>query len=473
MVRSQSARQPLRSLRRENYTFVTLVLLLCAAFLFGGSSRDDVLSLVLLRPIGVAALAIGLIGLSRDDFARYPALLFGMIAMLALVLVHLMPLPPAIWAALPGRDLAVEAGRAGGSAQPWRPIALVPWRAVNAFFALLIPAATLVLAVQLPPERRSQLALVVLALLALSILVAVAQVASGYASFLYIYPVNSVGVPIGLFANRNHFAVLIAALLPLVAVAARDGTNGQSRRLAALRLWIAAVGGIMGLLILLMTGSRSGLVLAVFSLALLPFVISVDIPRNRRKRKSNRRGLTIALAVAMLLSVVALAVMFGRSEAINRLLGTASDDELRWHIWGPIANLAWQYFPVGSGIGSFVEVYQASEPTDLLSYSYVNHAHQDVLEWLLETGLVGGVILLAALVGWCRRAIKLFSRSGRDEPGIELARSGAIAMFVLGLASLSDYPLRAPAIACVFVICAMWMSKASSEGMSTARRSET
>ena len=470
MTRSQTASRTLGFSLRDDYPFLALVMLLCAAFLFGGSSRDDAITLIFLRPIAVIALAIGLFGLSRDHFARYPTLLIGAGAMLALVLIHLIPLPPALWTALPGRGLAVEAGRVGGIAQPWRPITLVPWRAVNAFFALLVPTAALVLAVQLSAERRRQVAVVVLALVALSVLLAVAQVASGYAAFLYIYPVNSMGVPIGLFANRNHFAVLIAAMLPLVALLARGEEPGGSRRLAALRLWVAVAAAVMGLLILLMTGSRSGLVLVVVSLVLVPLVISADAQQPRRKRQRSRRGLAIALGLTILLAVVALAVVFGRSESIDRLLGTASDDELRWHIWGPIAELAWRYFPVGSGIGSFVEVYQADEPTRLLSYSYVNHAHQDVLEWLLETGLVGGLMLLAAFVAWARRVVGLFGRGAREVPGNALARAGAIAMFVLGLASLSDYPLRAPAIACVFVLCAVWMSAASSERVRTTGR---
>ena len=471
MARSQTAKRTPGFSLRDDYAFLTLVLLLCAAFFFGGSSRDDIVTLALLRPIAVVALAIGLLGLSRDHLARYPSLLFGTLAMLTLVVIHLVPLPPSIWTALPGRSLAVEAAQAGGIAQPWRPIALVPWRAVNALFALLVPTAALVLAVQLSPERRTQLAPIVLALVALSILLAVAQVASGYASFLYLYPVNSRGVPTGLFANRNHFAVLIAAMLPLVALVARG--DGRSRRLAALRLWVAVAASVMGLLILLMTGSRAGLLLVVLSLALLPLVMTIDTRQTKAKRRISRRWLTLALVLAILLAVVALAVMFARSESIDRLLGTAVDDELRWHIWAPIIELAWQYFPVGSGIGSFVEVYQAGEPTALLGYNYVNHAHDDVLEWLLETGLIGGIMLVLALIAWGRRVAQLLARGARDMPGNAIARSGAIAMFVLGLASLGDYPLRAPAIACVFVICAVWMSAGSSEGMPSRRRSET
>ena len=473
MARPQSARRAPGFSLRDDYAFLTLVVLLAAAFLFGGSSRDDVATLVLLRPIGVIALAIGLVGLSRDHLARYPGLILGAAAMLALVLIHLIPLPPSIWTALPGRALAAEAAQAGGIAQPWRPIALVPWRAVNAFFALLVPTAALVLAVQLNPERRSQLAPIVLALVAMSILLAIAQVASGYAGFLYFYPVSSRGVPTGLFSNRNHFAVLIGAMLPVVALVARGAGGSSSRRFAALRLWIAVAVGVVGLLILLMTGSRAGLLLVVLSLVLLPLVLATDRRQSQQKRRISRRWLIGALALTILAAVVALAVMFARSESIDRLLGTAGDDELRWHIWAPISQMIWQYFPVGSGIGSFVEVYQADEPTALLGYNYVNHAHDDVLEWLLETGLVGAIMLIVALLGWGRRVAQLLGRGMREQPGNGLARAGAIAMFVLGLASLGDYPLRAPAIACVFVICAVWMAAGSSEGMPTRRRSET
>ena len=51
-------------------------------------------------------------------------------------------------------------------------------------------------------------------------------------------------------------------------------------------------------------------------------------------------------------------------EALERLF--AEGDENRLATWGPIAQMIWAYFPFGSGIGSFVDVYRVAEPRELL-----------------------------------------------------------------------------------------------------------
>ena len=53
---------------------------------------------------------------------RVPLILLGALA--ALMAIQLIPLPPGIWTALPGRERYLEAAAAIGIPQPWRPISL-------------------------------------------------------------------------------------------------------------------------------------------------------------------------------------------------------------------------------------------------------------------------------------------------------------------------------------------------------------
>ena len=96
-----------------------LITYLVLVFLMGGSSRYDMQSLIVLRPLGVLACGIALLTLAADHLRRY--LFLSIIAGLVLTLVglHLVPLPPEIWQSLPGRARR-------GKPRPWPPGTRLP-----------------------------------------------------------------------------------------------------------------------------------------------------------------------------------------------------------------------------------------------------------------------------------------------------------------------------------------------------------
>ena len=429
---------------RRSYALWTLVALLAAAFFLGGSSREDAATLIVLRPLSAVALAVALMGIKWSALARFPALVIGAVAAVAIVVIHLIPLPPSLWMALPGRELAAEAARLGGSADVWRPLTLVPWRGWNALFALVAPLAALLLAMQCDARQRGQLLFAVLALMGASVLVAAVQAATGYSAGAYIYRINSINVATGLFANRNHFAVMLCCTFPMLAFVALRSTGGG--RNGPIWLWLAGVAGIVMLFTLLLTGSRSGVVLSVVALLSLPLIYQP------------RRYLAIAVGVLTLVLLVAVAVYLSRAEAIDRLLATDDKEEVRLYVWQPIADMAKLYFPFGSGIGSFVEVFEVGETRDLLKFTYLNHAHNDWLEYALEAGLAGILLMAAGLLSWITGAVRLFRMPADRDGRVHLGRVGAVAILLLGLASLVDYPVRVPAVACVAAIAAVWMA---------------
>jgi O-antigen ligase len=127
-----------------------------------------------------------------------------------------------------------------------------------------------------------------------------------------------------------------------------------------------------------------------------------------------------------------------------------------------------QYFPIGSGVGSFVDVFYAGEPRELLKPSYLNHAHNDWLEWLLETGLPGVLLALAAIAGWTLRSLRLVRMQRGNGGGVGLALAGAVIILLLGLASIVDYPVRVPAVACLLALAAVWMAAPAAQKGSSA-----
>lgn len=437
----------------RSYVFWTLIALLTASFLLGGSVRDDSITVIALRPIAIICLAIGLFGLTREEVQRFRGLVIGALLIFAIVAIHLIPLPPTVWMGLPGRELAAEAARIGGSADAWRPLTLIPWRGWNTLFSLSLPIAALVLVIRCTDEQRRLLPIVILVLMLASLSFAVIQAAGGYDVSLYPYRVSSANVATGLFANRNHFAVMICCSFPMLAFVAAQ--RGESGRTGLIRVWLAAVAGAVGLLVLLLTGSRSGMFLGLLALGSLPLVFQVNRVGTRVAQR--REYLVMAVIVLAAVLLVALAVYFSRAEAIGRLLATDEKEEVRFSVWLPILNMVKQYFPAGAGAGSFVEVFQIGETQNLLKYTYLNHAHNDWVEVVFELGLAGGVLLLAGFFGWARGAVQLLRAKPDQQGDVYLGRVGAIAILLLGLASLVDYPARVPSIACVAVIMGAWL----------------
>jgi O-antigen ligase len=249
---------------------------------------------------------------------------------------------------------------------------------------------------------------------------------------------------------------MLACAVPLMAVLV--ARYGRSQIYGSLRLWLTAAAAAGGLLLLLMTGSRAGLFVALVALACIPWVYPSGSDAKTAKR---RRQLIIAAGVVAVLLVIALAVYLSRAEALDRLRSTGESGEPRFETWGPIARLVADYLPWGSGAGSFVEVWRIHEPTHLLDGSYLNHAHSDWLEWPMEMGIPGILLLLVALGAWIWRTIRLARLRPRRDSGVVVGRAGAVVVLVLGLASLVDYPIRVPSVAAVLAVAVVWMASAA------------
>ena len=445
----------------QNYPFWCLVLFLVIVFTTGGGSRADIQSLVVLRPVAVVFLCIGLWGLRLPHIREY-RFLFGMAAaILMLSAVHLVPLPPSVWSTFPGREIVSEVDRLAELGDVWRPISLVPSASWNSFFALIVPLAVLVLAAQIQREQRFQLLAVLIALGILSGFLGLLQSIGPGEGPLYLYRITNNGSAVGLFSNRNHQAVFLALLFPMLAVFASSGIRTVEQ--AKLYGWLAIAAGTILIPLLLVTGSRAGLLAGLlglgFALALYRRP-KVNQPRKRKaKPRFDPRLLLGALGAIVLGGIT---FLMARAQAVDRLSADDEADELRFKIWGPIAEMAEKYFPVGSGAGSFVEVYQISEPDNLLKVNYVNHAHNDWLEIYLTLGLPGLLLLAVAGVAFLIAAWR-YARSSVRDRRTSYGRLGAVVILLLALASIADYPLRVPSLACVFVVACVWLGSRYSE----------
>ena len=123
--------------------------------------------------------------------------------------------------------------------------------------------------------------------------------------------------------------------------------------------------------------------------------------------------------------------------------------------------MAREYFPWGSGFGSFPDVFKVWEPEEALGFTYTNHAHNDWLELLMTGGVPAMLLLLVVVAAWgwrtyvAWRVMKPATREAR------YARMASILVLMLALASVVDYPLRVPSMMGFAVVLALWLHRDS------------
>ena len=352
----------------------------------GGASRADAASQMFVRATAIVALAATLVVMPRECWRdmRQPLLLLGALA--AIMAMQLIPLPPQWWTALPGRGLYAEAAGVIGIEQPWRPISLTPDLTLNSLLAIFPPLAALVAAAWLGRARRDWVLGGVAALVLVSGVMAVFQFAEGPSSALRFYRVASFENGTGLFANRNHNALLLAMGIPLTLWIA-------ARRLAGVfnpaLQWTLASAILLFLLISIMvTGSRAGIVLTGLSLASAGLLLWREGVLAHLSRRVLLGGVVIG-AVAVILLAIQVA-------QLDRFKTEAVSNDARVLLLPEFAVMGEHFFPVGSGFGSFDATYRALEKPKFLNDFYMNHAHNDILEIVIESGALGGFLLLAA-----------------------------------------------------------------------------
>ncbi|MBX3565286.1 MAG: O-antigen ligase family protein [Sphingomonas sp.] len=451
-------------------TFFALASLLVLVFFMGGGARSDIISLVILRPVAILLLGYGLWTLRWERVRAYRYLFMIAAAMVVVTLLQLVPLPPALWSMLPGHGFIAEIDRAAGLGPVWRPLNVAPPDGWNSFFAMLVPLTFLVLGAQIPTEQRSKLVPVMVVLALVSAVLALLQIVGPPDGPLYFYRVTNSGSAVGLFANRNHQAVLLAATFPLLAVFASMPRNPRdyiARRVLALGA------GMFLIPLIFITGSRAGLLVGIVGIASVlllyrPGVAEAVAPRDAGHGKARRSGGPVGLTrswrqwaigggVAVLgLALSVVTIVLGRGEAFQRILEQDSENETRFKAWTVIVRLVGDYFPFGSGMGSFVEVFETAEPRELLDATYLNHAHNDWLEVLLTGGLAGMALLLFACVLVAVRAFRLLPRGKAVDKPVLFSRLGLVLVLQFAIASLGDYPLRTPALGSLFVLAALW-----------------
>lgn len=427
--------------------FWVFIAFFASVFLMGGGSRDDVASLAILRPACAFFAAYALSIAAPGEIARVRAPLLLLLALGIWMVIQLIPLPPAFWSTLPHRDAVVQIDKLVGLEGLWRPISLSPSKTMNSLGSLIVPLSALLLyAVQRDADRRAMLGLL-LGAAVLSALLGIGQLASGGTGPLYLYSVTNEGDAVGLFANRNHNAVFLATIFVLAGHMVAEHQRLSARGAGALVSVFLGGTCLLMMVTLLVNGSRAGLLIGVLACGLGAALYFSARRADAREEHRDRGGWMSFLPIAGIIGIAAAAALaFTFSSSFDRLTTLSLSDELRVQIFPQVSAMANDNWLFGTGFGSFEHTYRQYEATQWLQPNYVNNAHDDWLQWVIEGGLPA-ILIALAFVGWLARTCLGYWQQRDAQPirtrTVAMALS---ALLLLILASVFDYPLRVPSM---------------------------
>lgn len=446
---AQSFQRPALTFK-PGLSFALLCVMLATLWLAGGASRADALGQIIVRSIAWLSLIMLALTGERPIPRQFRSVGSLLLAVIALPLIQLIPLPAGLYNSIPGRgDLAAVTPLAG-TPTPWRSISFVPGATLNALFSLIVPLTVFLLVANLDERERARLPGILLGLVVASMIVGLVQFSG--VSFNNPFINETAGRVNGTFANPNHFALFLAIGCLLAPAWALEG-----KRRPGWRVPVAL--GLLPLFVLtiLASGSRAGMLLGIVGTCL---GLLLEQSAMRRMTRNYPRWVLPALTLgilAILTALVFVSVAADRAQSINRLFAGDTRQDMRALGFPVVMAMIREYFPIGTGLGSFDPMFRIHEPFGLLKILYFNHAHNDFLEILLDTGVMGGLLLLAGCGWWAMRSIRIWTSSD-DTAARNLARLGSAMLLLVLIASIVDYPARTPTIMATVMLAALFLS---------------
>lgn len=430
---------------------LTLAALITAAFVFGGGGSRYAIPNLIVQLAAFAVLA-AFPAAVLEFWRKAPFALKAIVALtFALPLVQLIPLPPDVWAALPGRQLALRAAEASDMAG-WMPISLYPMRTALALSALVTPLAILAVGWSCSRENLFRLVWLVVGLGLMTVLLGSLQVVPRDEISLFSWEIERTTTLLGTFANRNSTGIFLITALGFATVLP------PLRRQTPI-VTIRILASVLILVAIILTKSRTALVLALIPVCLGLFYVGISWGRTTAIAGGKRIWLVAAAVIAVGVMGLATAVTLapGRlAETLDRF-ENAQDDGRRY-IWDDAAFSVSRYWPVGSGMGTFDDVFQADESLENLAVRRAGRAHNDLIEITIEAGAAGvalvGVwfVLIAAMVWQARRSAYRF---------VAWAAGGSI--LAIALQSITDYPLRNQTMLATSAVALLILARIASE----------
>jgi len=268
----------------------------------------------------------------------------------------------------------------------------------------------------------------------------------------------------GTFINRNHFAAYLVLCLAvgigLLIASMGQGTIAGSWRArlrhigalilsakAPLRIFLAIM-----VIALVLTHSRMGntaffaSLLITGSLALILF-------------KDSPRPVVLLIASLLIIDIIIIGSWVGIEQVKDRIVETTLAQESRDE-FDIYSFRMWQDYPLfGAGAGSFYGVFPRYREMEA-ERGFLEHAHNDYLEFLAEYGILG-MVLPASVVTLALRNVIVAQRRRRSQLAKGIGFAALMAITAMLIHATVEFNLQIPAYAATFmvILATAWLAR--------------
>jgi O-antigen ligase len=296
------------------------------------------------------------------------------------------------------------------------------------------------------PERRQQ---AVTTIVLLSVIVALIGIGQTYGKV--IWPRADYGP----FVNRNHFAGFLEMAAGLIGARLVSQTLRRERLVLYVCYLIIVCSG------LILSASRGGY-LSLAAVILFLALVSLTMRSSKSETVVSGRGLQLRLAAALILLVVMsfgamfltssdeLLQRFGNVQADMQMGELADERYSRRELWQTTMQMVKDHPLLGVGLGAYQFAYTRYDQGS--GISRVEQAHNDYLQILADTGVLGVLVVLAFLALLFVRSFKAMQTRDLLQRSIAL---GALAgCFGIAVHSFVEFNLQVTANAQLFLALA-------------------
>ncbi|GLR72874.1 O-antigen ligase family protein [Agaribacter marinus] len=257
----------------------------------------------------------------------------------------------------------------------------------------------------------------------------------------------------GSFVYKNHYAnflmlclcagmgLLVTSIEKEKNVSPKDMLRAFASTMLSSKALVRIALAVM-VIALVMSRSRMGNT-AFFSSMAITGILALTLIRNR----SN--GLLILVASIFIIDLLIVSAYFGLERVKDRIVQTSIEQESRDEVVKEASKIIEDYPVFGTGGGSFYSIFPSYQESNISGF--YDHAHNDYLQFVIEYGLLGTILLSAIVLFSLYKGLRAMKkRKNSIFKGVGFACSMAI--FGMMLHATVDFPFQAYANACYFVL---------------------
>ena len=372
----------------------------------------------------------------------------------------MLPLPEALLKAISPSSLATyrDFGNSPGGAL--HPISLNPDASRQELFRLLAYAAIFFVIVShyRTKDQVKSLVKMILIISCFLVVFAIIQKMTWNGRIFWLYPLDEDlrnGHTIWVsYINRDHFAGYMEMVIPLaMGLLLYRVPHVTALPDAPLSLKIArfmaseniTTYSLLFLIILIMAAA----LIATFSRGgMLAFVISsLFFAVITRRRRSLKQGTGLLALLAAVIFIVVVMASWDRLE--DRFADLEEDHVGRLGIWTDSIGIVRNYPLLGTGLGTFKNAYMRYQTSG--SRLLYDHAHNDYLELVTDTGIAGFLLGAGMALVFFRNVFRRW-RQNHNMFGKCIGAGGLTSLVAIALHSFVDFNLHIPANTLILVV---------------------